>query len=203
MSLKDRLKKYWEEQKRKSAFAKITDILFVLLVVFLLIPSTRKEIRTFVSRVTMIQPHAKEKETYIQLEPDDLGWKIKAFNGDVFQLGDLSGNVIFLNFWATWCPPCRAEMPAIQELYQQFQDEVVFVLISNEKPETIQNYFTKEGYQLPVYFPKSTVPDKLLSNTIPATYVISRSGEIVLEKKGAARWNGDRFKQLLQTLVSE
>ncbi len=203
MSLKSRLKKYWERQKQKSTFSKVTDILFIIFVVLLLIPSTRREIRTFISRITMFQPSVKEKESYEQLDAPDYQWKLQTFNGDEFTLQDLAGNVVFLNFWATWCPPCRAEMPAIQELYYQFQEDVIFVLVSNENPETIQNYFTEQGYELPVYFSQSEIPVPLRSNTIPATFIISKKGKIMLEKKGAARWNGARIKQLLSTLVSE
>ena len=203
MSLKKRIKQYWERQKQKSTFARVTDILFVIFVVLLLIPSTRREIRTFISRITMLQPSVKENESYKQLDNNDYHWKLQTFNGDAFTLQDLAGNVIFLNFWATWCPPCRAEMPAIQELYNQFQDDVIFVLVSNENPQTIQNYFTEQGYELPVYFSNSEIPVQLRSNTIPATFIISRKGKIILEKKGAARWNGAKIKQLLYTLVSE
>ena len=203
MSIKKRLKNYWERQKQKSTFAKITDILFVIFVVLLLIPSTRREIRTFISRITMLQPSLKENESYKQLDNNGYQWKLQTFNGDEFTFADLAGNVVFLNFWATWCPPCRAEMPAIQDLYHQFQDDVVFVLVSNENPQTIQNYFTEQGYELPVYFSKSEIPVQLRSNTIPATFIISKTGKIVLEKKGAARWNGTKIKQLLSALVSE
>lgn len=203
MSFKNRIKHYWDRQKQKSTFAKVTDILFIVFVVLLLIPSTRREIRTFILRITMFQPKIEEQQTHGQLDNNDLQWKLQTFNGDEFTFADLAGNVVFLNFWATWCPPCRAEMPAIQGLYNQFQDEVVFVLISDEEPETIQNYFAEEGYELPVYFSRSAVPLKLKSSTIPATFIISKKGEIVLQKKGAARWNGNNIKQLLQNLVSE
>jgi thiol-disulfide isomerase/thioredoxin len=203
MSLKDTLKNYWERQKQKSAFAKVADILFIVFVVLLLIPSTRREIRTIITRTTMMQPRIKEKEAYTQLEKTDYQWQLKTYNGDVFTLGDLAGNVIFLNFWATWCSPCRAEMPAIQQLYNQFENDVVFVLVSNESRQTVEKYFAEEGYELPVYYPQTAIPEKIKSNTIPATYIISKSGQIVLEKKGAARWDGDNIKQLLYNLVSE
>ena len=66
-------------------------------------------------------------------------------------MADYEGKVVFLNFWASWCLPCVAELPSINKLYNQFKDEDVgFILISNENEEVLRKYSEKKNYDVPV-----------------------------------------------------
>src|SRR5690606_14890870 len=70
-------------------------------------------------------------------------------NGNAIQLENLKGKVVFINFWATWCPPCIAEMPSIQKLYSEFEsdEEVVFLLVEmDDKPQKAIQFMEKKGY---------------------------------------------------------
>ncbi|UCB44252.1 MAG: redoxin domain-containing protein [Dehalococcoidales bacterium] len=69
-------------------------------------------------------------------------------DGNTVRLSDFRGKVVFLNFWATWCPPCRAEMPAIEEVYQEYKDEGVVVVGVDvgESKSTVRNFVEENGY---------------------------------------------------------
>ncbi len=124
-------------------------------------------------------------------------------DGGTANFSEAKGKVIVLNFWATWCPPCVAEMPSFQKLYDDFGNEVEFYFVSQEEEGPLKRFLEKKGYDLPVYRSLSYIPEQLVSNSLPTTYVISKSGDIVVEKTGAADWNTEGFRQLLRELLGE
>lgn len=120
--------------------------------------------------------------------------------GEALSLGDFQGKTIFMNFWATWCPPCIAEMPNIQKLYESTaNDSLVFVMISlDEDPQTAKDFIIRKEYTLPIYFLNGYRPAVYNSTVVPTTYVISPTGDILLEHQGMANYNTDKFKKFLQ-----
>ncbi len=138
-----------------------------------------------------------------KLSDNDYLWKISNLQGEDFNLGDFKGKVIFLNFWATWCPPCRAEMPGIQELYNDYKDKVSFILVSNETPGKIIPFLNSKSFNLPVYTPLYQTPQIFESNSIPTTFIISKDGKIVLKDTGAKKWDGQKARILLDKLIAQ
>ena len=129
-----------------------------------------------------------------------------------FQLVDSDGNrvsfsefedeVVFINFWATWCPPCIAEMPDIQNLYDEMNSEgIKFVLISlDEDFNKAKRFVDKKDFNFPIYQLASSLPGVYESSAIPTTYVISPDGKIVVSKSGMAKYNTVKFKNYLREL---
>ena len=123
-------------------------------------------------------------------------FELKDQYGKTHKLSDYKGKVIFLNFWATWCPPCRAEMPDIQKLYEQSPkdgEDAVIVLgvaspkLGNEKDEAgIKAFMDKNGYTYPVLM---DVRGELFQaygiRAIPTTYMIDRNGNVIGRAQGA------------------
>ena len=116
--------------------------------------------------------------------------------GKKHNLADYKGKIIFLNFWATWCPPCRAEMPDIQKLYERSPregEDAVIVLgvaapkLGSEKDETgIKAFMDKNGYSYPVLMDKGgRLFDSYGIQAIPTTYMIDRNGNLVGRVQGA------------------
>ena len=107
--------------------------------------------------------------------------------------------VVFLNFWATWCPPCIAEMPDINSLYQEVNsDDVQFVLISlDDDFQKAKNFIEKKGFDFPIYQLGSALPQVYESQAIPTTFVVSPDGEIVVRKSGMAKYNTNKFRKFL------
>jgi len=189
--------------KKKKPFTIVTDILFIVLIILLIIPGTRKEVSSFMIRLTSLPPSSLDVDEQYSISQNAMMWELYDKNGRVVSLQKLNEKPVFLNFWATWCPPCIAEMPGIADLYEKYKDQINFVFVSNERPETVGKFIVKHSYQdLPFYF-TGTVPNDFASNSIPATFIISKKGKVVLAKKGAARWNTGKTERLLKQLIKE
>ncbi|MCG9972165.1 TlpA family protein disulfide reductase [Christiangramia crocea] len=121
--------------------------------------------------------------------------------GNIVALTDFKGKVIFMNFWATWCPPCVAEMPAIDRLHQEMGDEVAFVMLSMDQNfEKAVSFKERKDYGLPIYELASQLPAMYRSTALPTTYVIDADGKLALTHKGMADYDTDEFKKFLKSL---
>ena len=124
--------------------------------------------------------------------------------GNEFSLRDFENKVLFINYWATWCNPCLAEMPNMAELYNQYKenDNIVFLYLSKEDADTIIDYIPKDDSlgQLPIY--KVVTDDDLFSTRgIPTTFIVNRNGEIVIKDVGSAVWNDQSVVDYLDKLL--
>ncbi|GAB4399461.1 MAG: hypothetical protein OHK0053_19680 [Microscillaceae bacterium] len=137
-----------------------------------------------------------------QMPPASYDLLLQDAQGNLFSLGELKSKVVFLNFWATWCPPCVAEMPGIQAAYEQtHSDKVVFVMISlDEDPARAEHFIQKNGYTFPLYFLAGQVPSAYEGNSIPRTYVISPEGQIASQQTGMGNYGNPGFKKFLRAL---
>lgn len=195
-------KTQWNKYKaRKTKAGIILDFLFLALFIAMINPPTRKVISSFVIRYTMTSP--KESSNRTQLSDSDYDWRYRSLDGQTKSFADLKGQVIFLNFWATWCPPCIAEFGSIEELYKKYGDKVEFVLISSDNDKKIKDFLAQKNYSISSNMFMDKIPELLYSQSIPTTYLISKKGELVVKKKGAAQWNSDKTKALLDKLIAE
>lgn len=113
------------------------------------------------------------------------------------------GKVVFLNIWASWCPPCIAEMPSIASLYDQLKndDDVVFLLVSmDENFDDAKQFMTSRDFNMPIYHYRGRDRETFPSDLIPTTYVITPDGRIAMEKKGMAKYNSPEFVEFLEKL---
>lgn len=123
--------------------------------------------------------------------------------GHVLSLEQFDGEVVFMNIWATWCPPCIAEMPSIHKLYNRFgeNDNVSFVLVSmDEDFEKAKEFMKRRDFDMPIYHFRSKAPGTYNSSVIPTTYVISADGKLMMEKSGLAKYDTPEFEQFLRKL---
>lgn len=199
-TLKDKFIK-WRETR--SAWQKSLDILFWVLLVLLIIPGPRKVIATQVNRLVLNLkgPGVLSEDQQIELTDLDYRWVLGTADSEPVFLSDLSNQVIFLNFWATWCPPCVAELPEIEKAYQKHKNQVAFLLVTNEKPEIVKAFMEKHGYDLPVLYPGTEIPEVFRASSIPTTFIISSEGKIVARKTGAANWDSNATDRLFESLI--
>lgn len=130
--------------------------------------------------------------------------KLSNTNGQMVDFSKYKGEVVFLNFWATWCPPCIAEMPDIEDLYQKMGNEVSFVMISLDKDrEKARRFVERKGFEMPIYFLESALPTVYNPSSIPTTYVLSPDGKIVLTRHGMAKYDTEEFRSFLEGLQRE
>jgi len=174
----------------------LSNFLFIVVIGLMLYPPSRE----WIMRQTAFSPSVKNGDNIEVL--DTYTWKLKGLNSTDINFNDLEGKVVFVNFWATWCPPCRAELPMIQKLYNDYKDNVAFVFVTSENWEIVDKFFKDKGYELPVYNSTSTPPNSFTkTNSIPVTYLIDKSGNILISKTGAADWNSKKVRSLLDDLI--
>ena len=133
----------------------------------------------------------------------ELDMPLIRFDGEAANLTDFRGKVIFINFWATWCPPCIAEMPNIQGLYDKVdRDKVAFVMLSlDDNTKTAMDWVNDKGFTFPIYFPSGRTPQALYSSVIPSTFVIDPTGNLVASKMGMANYDSKAFRDYLEGLA--
>lgn len=131
----------------------------------------------------------------------DLNLKLMDSEGNISSLKDLKGKVIFMNFWATWCPPCIAEMPSVNKLHEEMGDDVAFVMLSFDKDfEKAKTFNERKGYNFPIYTLASNLPAMFESTALPTTFIIDAKGNLALTHKGMADYNTSEFKKFLNDL---
>lgn len=147
----------------------------------------------------LFPPAAMDNEDQTQLQP--FVYELANLEGVPAHVGIGQGRITFLSYWATWCPPCRAELPSIQELYKDYGDKVDFVLITHEDPKDIQTFIEKKQFDLPVYLPRMKTPTALMERTIPTNYVLDKNGKVIVKEQGATDWNSEKMRSILDTLL--
>jgi thiol-disulfide isomerase/thioredoxin len=200
-SIKDRFIK-WKENR--STWQKVGDILFWVLIILFLIPGPRKAILTTLNRVVLNVkvPRTMAAEKQQMLTDLDYNWLLAWDQNEPYYFSNTRDEVVFLSFWATWCPPCVAELPEIQSLYDRWGDKVVFMLVTNESPEVVKPFMEKNDYLMPVfYLAGSPPPDPLAFKAFPTTFIISSDGHVVSRKTGAANWDSRATDRIFEELL--
>ena len=129
-------------------------------------------------------------------------WELQGLNTKEINFSELENKVVFLNFWATWCPPCVAELPYIQEFYNAYKDKIAFVFITNENWKQVDAFFKNKGYNFPVYQSNGNYLEGLPPVTsIPRTFLIDKKGNIRVDKSGSADWNSASFRKEVEELL--
>ncbi|WP_017733303.1 TlpA family protein disulfide reductase [Nafulsella turpanensis] len=134
--------------------------------------------------------------------PADFSLQLRNAAGEEVTLEEFRGKVIFINFWTTWCPPCIAEMPGINKLYQDLQaEEVVFLMVSlDDDFEKARRFQEKKGFDFDVYQPSGRLPAMYRSQSIPTTFVIDARGGLALTQSGMADYDTQEFREFLRRL---
>tara|TARA_R110002111_G_scaffold26397_2_gene57130 strand:- start:3908 stop:4516 length:609 start_codon:yes stop_codon:yes gene_type:complete len=189
-----------ETSKRKS---KIFNIISVAIIVLLIIPQTRKVIQiglhkglSYINQSSLIDKEDRVSVSYANFQ-------LKSDANTTLNFEATKGKVMFINFWATWCPPCIAEMPSLQALYNDYNNDVEFLFITSDDFEVAEKFKTEKGYNFAVYNTLSQVPTELSTTTIPRTFIINKRGEIVVDESGAIDWNSEKVRSQLDQLLSK
>lgn len=130
---------------------------------------------------------------------------LPAFNmfnaaGKIVSLESFKGKKIFVNLWASWCPPCRREMPSIEKLYQSVDtNKVAFVLLSlDDQFEKGRKYISSKKFALPFYYPSEDLPSIFRVEGIPATFIFNENGALIKRVDGSDDYNTKYYKTLLK-----
>lgn len=128
-------------------------------------------------------------------------FEVQMFDGSTIKLADLKGKVVLLNFWATWCPPCRAELARVEkDIIERFKGKpFVFIPVSRgEKRETVAAFREKMGYTFPMGLDtESTIYKKYAQTYIPRNFLIDKKGKVV---KASVGYDEAEFAELIKLI---
>jgi len=137
----------------------------------------------------------------------DYAFTIKDLQGNKVSFDQFKGKVIFLNLWATWCGPCKAEMPGIQKLFSKLDnDSIEFVMLSLDKDQAlskVETYVKKNNYTFPIYMPSGFLAEQLQVPSIPTTFVISKEGKVVLKEVGSRNYDTKKMAEFLKNQAAK
>ena len=175
-------------------------IFILILALILFVPSAKALVIQGLMQIGLFNPDVQSEKT---LAAPALDLKFKDQNGKTIALNELKGKVVFLNFWATWCPPCLAEMPSINKLYQQYKNngDVVFILLDADSDfEKANGYMKAKKYDMPVYQMASNVPEQIFAGSLPTTVVFDKKGRLSFKHEGAANYHSKKFVAFIEKL---
>ena len=198
------MNKLFQNQKVIKTFRLLPPWLTFLLV-FLILRYTG-----VLANISVFTSSALMKTGVMDVKPDDrrpgeqfnYDFMIKDLEGNSVNVSQFKGKTVFLNLWATWCGPCRAEMPSIQSLYEKADKEkVVFVMLDwFEDAKKTSKFIAEKKYSFPVYLVDKDVPAQLNVASIPTTFIISPTGEVVTKKTGTTNYDTEKFRIFLEEL---
>ena len=182
---------------KKISFSDITTVLLTL-VTLALIFSTRARTWAIVGLMSLgfYSPKIPVIKAGEKLMPAP-AMIVQTIDGKTIDLQQQKGKVVFINFWATWCPPCRAEMPSVNAFYEKVKNNPNIVFLSVDVDNKLNNssaFMKNRGYQIPVYGGNlDGLPGTLYSGSVPTTLVIDKRGLVVFHHTGQANYDSDKF----------
>ena len=153
-----------------------------------------------------LEPPSAQDMKVTKIDFDSNVLQFSDLENNIFTLQNFKGKNLFINYWATWCNPCLAEMPYMAELYENYKDEedIIFLYLSREKLETIKNYIPKDEslQQLPIY--KIITDDEFFATSgIPTTFIVNSDGEVIVKDLGSAFWNDESVFKFIDNLIGK
>ncbi|WP_062061076.1 TlpA family protein disulfide reductase [Aquimarina longa] len=179
----------------------ISNVIFVIILVLFFIPNTRGMMQIFLTRIFSFSPSLIAVEERVKIETYD--WKLHGVNTESTNFNTAKNKVVLVNYWATWCPPCIAEMPSLQKLYNDYKNKIVFVFLTTDDDPELYKFMSNKSYDYPIYRSLSEHPKPFISKTIPATYILDKKGNIIIDKVGAADWNSSKVRETIDALLEE
>ena len=180
---------------------KKVSVIFALCAAFLMLAPMQAEAQVSAEAASALRA-ANISVSAQRTDPRD--FTLPFLSGGSAALSAYRGKVVILNFWATWCPPCRAEMPSMETLYQRFKDQGLEILAvdSGEEILTVRQFIRRNGYTFPVMLDRdSRVSDTYGIQAIPTTYILDREGKIIGSIVGSLSWDNPRVIAAIDALL--
>ncbi|WP_186758487.1 TlpA family protein disulfide reductase [Echinicola salinicaeni] len=159
------------------------------------------KIQSVVLSTGLFTPNVDKEEKLIQ----DFNYaaQFKDLNGNPVNMESLRGKTVFINLWATWCPPCRAEMPHIASLHEKLKDEknIAFLMVSlDQEIEKAKKFIEDKSFNFPVVHASYGLNSSFKHESIPTTMVISPEGKMVFRHEGMSNFDNEEFRNFLLSL---
>ncbi|MEN2281049.1 TlpA disulfide reductase family protein [Algoriphagus sp. SE2] len=163
-----------------------------------LLPVVIGGIQSVLLSTGLIKPNIESLE--LKEKDFDYRGQFVDFEGNIINLNDYKGKTLFINLWASWCGPCRAEMPHISELYKSVKSdpEVEFLMIGLDNDiEKSRKFLDGKSWSFPTAHASYGLNRSLQSGSIPTTLVVNPEGKIVFYQEGMSNFNTPEFKEFL------
>ena len=129
---------------------------------------------------------------------------LRDLDGKRVRVSDLKGKIVFLNFWTTWCPACRVEMPAMEQLYGRFKDKdfAMIAISMQESGEQVRSFFERHKLSFTALLDSDgAVGSRFGAVSIPTTYILNKEGDIIGKIVGAREWYSKEAISLFEHLI--
>lgn len=147
--------------------------------------------------------NAKIKKEAVANPQAPLVFSLQDSNGNIISSASLKGKVVLINFWASWCPPCRAEMPLLNKLYLTLKNDNRFVLLfvnEDDDKSKAAKFIQQNNFSIPIYN-RLQFPPEIFSGTLPTIVILDKNGNIVSKHEGIANYDNDKFISQLKALL--
>lgn len=194
-----------KQQNKKKWLRIVGNIIFYgALLLLLFNPTAKGWFLRQLMEVGLFRPQIEQEAAMPKQPAVATAFAFRDATGTMRTTADLKGKVVFINFWATWCPPCIAEMPSLEDLYQQFRDDdrLIFLFINEDADvQKARAFLQKKSYSLPLMTNTGQVPAQIFSGTLPTTLILDKDGNVVFRHEGLAKYNSASFVKQLKSLL--
>ncbi|MBD3749439.1 MAG: TlpA family protein disulfide reductase [Sphingobacteriales bacterium] len=180
-------------------------VFFALLIFFIFSTDAKGLVIEGLMKVGFFQPNVTQ-DLSKNTNNTSLNVQFTNSEGKVLSLDDLKGKVVFINFWATWCPPCIAEMPTINSFYEKYKGNknlvVLMVDVDGNFDKSVK-FMERRKFNLEVWKPASPIPSNFLNQSIPTTVILDKKGNIAFRHEGGADYENKDFQQFINQLLQQ
>lgn len=198
---KQSLNRFWPFVRKNGS----TILMVIVFVILIVSPDAKSFVIQQIMKTGFFNASIDKKDTDISnLTSTDFNFMNE--QKIVQNTSSLRGKVVFINFWASWCPPCRAEFPSIETLYSKFKNnpDIFFLTINEDSDYTkAKTYLEKENFSVPFYITNGNVPVEIYSGALPTTIVLDKNGKIRFHTTGFANYASDKFIKQIDNLIQE
>ena len=194
-----------DSRRKKNYFSNAINVVWVaVLLLFLFSSDAKSWLLQQLVTMGLFKAEIKQENANSNVVPAITAFSVQDSAGQIFSTNDLKGKVVFINFWATWCPPCRAEMPSLNQLYTRLKDDQRFVFLFVSEDDNLakaKEYLTQKSFSIPLYSRSSNLPNEVFDGTLPTTIVLNKEGQLVMKHEGLAGYNTEAFIEQLKALL--
>lgn len=177
----------------------------IILVILLVSPDSKAWLMRQMISTGLFNSKIEEKKSENTTKVSE-NFSVKAESGKIINTSELKGKVVFINFWASWCPPCRAEFPSVQKFYEKYSGnkDLVFLAVNlDDQVEKGKMYLEKKELTVPFLVPNSNIPKEFFGGSLPTTIVLDKTGKIRMHHKGMADYSKESFYEEVNQLLKE